>query len=333
MPIRPALRREPTILVHIVALAVLLNVMALALAWRTAHDAAPASTFRTQNLLVDQQISAPSTSSSATFGDGITGVHAYTGQDLQWDDEFLIECGLGNNTPISPLFVRTSAGTGAGAATAVGSTTRPGVCTFTTGTTATGRDGARGQLAMIDFASGNWSYQSVVDVPALSTATDEYALIDGCINTASSINPTAGCWFIYDRGNVATNGVNPTNQDKWEAFCTTAGGAGNTTRVLLDGSSQNGAGGAGSITTVDSPVTAGSPTSSVYDLEIVWTQDTSAQFKINGTVVTTLTTNIPSGANRCGPGMLIIKSAGTTARTYDTDRATLKVHLNAARSP
>lgn len=47
---------------------------------------------------------------------------------------------------------------------------------------------------------------------------------------------------------------------------------------------------------------------------------TQATFYINDVLVATITTNLPSGAGKVmGPGVIIVKSVGGTARTLDVD--------------
>jgi hypothetical protein len=219
-----------------------------------------------------------------------------------------------------------------GFAVNVGTTTRPGILEATTQASAAGWTGCAMDQASIDFGSGTWTFEWVGGFPTLADGTNTYASVIGFNNDGiSTINPTNGCWFLYDHGNVATGGVNPSNLDLWEVVCATAS---TRTRLLLNGTSQDGAGNAGAITTVNSPVAAETlPNTNVYHLKIVVSGGNSAVFSINGSTVATITTNIPSGTNRTGTGFNVLKSLGTTSRAVDTDFTRVAVDLTSARSP
>lgn len=258
-----------------------------------------------------------------TFANGVAGINNYAGKHLEWSEEW-IWANASDAVQGSTLIISASGSCTNGASVSA----RPGIYSCSTTTGATNR-ASWWSSPVYEFDGGNWTSKTVVMFPTLSTSSEEYAFISGFGDTTTSATQSTGCWFVYDRGNTVAGGVNAGNANKWEAMC---GNAGTRTRVLLDGTSQDGAGGAGAITTVDSAVAAGTwPSTNVYKLEVRMTGTSSAEFWINDTLRTTLTTNIPSTAIRQGFG--IYKSNGTTARTFEIDNSSVAVDLTAARSP
>lgn len=167
-----------------------------------------------------------------------------------------------------------------------------GIVQSSTGTTATGRAGVGGYAAAMYFGDGATVWEARVRVPTLSTGTERYQLVVGFMDTMTAANQVDGAFFAYDEGGVG-NGLGASAN--WRAVTTS-----NSTRSNAD-------------------TTIAVAAATWYRLRIeVNAGGTEAKFYINGTLRATLTTNIPT-ARTFGFGHLIIKSVGTTARTFDVD--------------
>jgi hypothetical protein len=268
---------------------------------------------------------------SSKFSNGPAGINAYSGTHLEYSEEFLVASTPGS----TDVWSNTTAGTGA-AITVIGSGVggaggRPGLTGFATGTTTTGA-AWRGTGATL--YPGDWtdvSYDATLAPQTLSSGTDEYTTVVGFVASNNTNTETSGCFFAYDRGNVITGGVNSSNEQDMEAFAVNSS---IRTRVMLDGTSQNGSGAAGSITTCSAPVSAVTlPNTNFHTYKIVETGTASCQFYVDGNLCTTLTTNIPASGVNLSAGTFALKSAGTNSRVIDFDRHTLAVDLPSARSP
>jgi len=251
----------------------------------------------------------------------------YGGTHFEWVDDWLMNsCSLGTNGTCGSAYNAVFAGTGA-TVLSTGTTGRPGILQLQVGTTTTGAAGFQTSPTAIDFGSGSWTFEIVIGAEALSNVTDEYSLIAGFGDTAG-VNQVDGCYFLYDRGNVATSGPNTGNADVWECWC-----AANSARTTfrMNGSDVSNE----SFTTVNQPVAAVSlPNTNIFHLKLVMTGTTRAEFFVNGTKSCDINTNIPSGASRLtGVQVRATKSAGTTSRNVDIDWSRLAVDLTGARSP
>jgi hypothetical protein len=267
-----------------------------------------------------------------TFNNGPIGVNGYGGLHLEWTDEWQFSNNVANGAQYGDWTCFAS-GTGAACTQSAStvSTGRPGIQQLTTGTTTTGRAAWGVISSQIDFGSMSAKWEDVVGVPTLSTSAEEYAILDGFLDTVTSVNNVDGCYFVYDRGNVLTapgTGTITANQDKWQCWC-----ASNSTRTgyTMDGSTVS----QESFTTVNAPVAAVAwPSTNVAHLKIVMTGTTRAEFYVNGVKSCDINTNIPSGTARMqGWARSMIKSAGTTARTLDYDFTLRTLDLNSARTP
>lgn len=199
-----------------------------------------------------------------------------------------------------------NSGTGSAAAQNTGNVTdqggHPGQVTLETGTTTTGRAGLQASSGVTQMLFGNGAVTYETDVyltDAVSDGTDTYTLYIGFNDSGSGLG-TDGIMFRYTHG---------TNSGKWE--CVTR---------------QN-----GSETAADSGVTVASTT--WYKLGIVVNAAAnSVSFYINGALVATNTTNIPTGASRqTTPAILIIKSAGTNNRRMACDYVYCRIDLTTSR--
>jgi len=177
-----------------------------------------------------------------------------------------------------------------------------GTAVITSGTTTTGRATlspvAAGQALLL--GGGTMTYETLVYLPdAVSDGTDTYTTYIG-FNDSSSASGLDAVMFRY------THSV---NSGKFE--CVTRS---NNTE-----------------TAVDSGITVA--TTTWYKLGItVNAAASSVTFSINGSVVATITTNIPSGTGRLtAPLIGIVKSAGTNARRILVDYIYCRIDLTTAR--
>jgi hypothetical protein len=132
-----------------------------------------------------------------------------------------------------------------------------------------------------------WKYQSSSVILILSTATNNFWVLDGFFNTTTR-TPTAGIFFRYNHANSSGN---------WECVCVDN----NTTTV------------------VDS-IVPGDLNWNTRRIEIDKLA-TTAKFYIDNTLVAEISTNIPkTTGNEVTPQMLLINTAGnSTARGVNVD--------------
>lgn len=205
-------------------------------------------------------------------------------------------------TTVGPMLLSAS-GTGA---TATGQATadaaRPGQIRLTTGTTTTGRSAIHHVQNTVRLGGGVWTIGWGALPTTLSTGTDRYQLFIGLIDNPAAANQADAVYFLYDEGGVSTGSAASAN---WQCVTTK-----------------------GSVRTFTTTSVAVS-TTTWADLEIrLNAAGTSVDFLINGTVVATHTTNIPTSASElCTPGAGILKSAGTNARTVDLDYVAVYAEL------
>ncbi|MFA6290304.1 MAG: hypothetical protein WC637_00910 [Victivallales bacterium] len=198
--------------------------------------------------------------------------------------------------------VWTAANTGTGAdetvATVDPADNAQGVVTFSTGTKANGIACLCKSATGFILGKGEFTFEARVEVASLSTLAQEFAFAVG-LHDATASDAVDGVYFLYDR-TVSTN---------WQ--CVTSS---NSTR-----------------TTTDSGV-AVTGAAWVRLKAIVNPAGTSVTYFINDTSVATITTNIPIAAGRVtGPRILLLKSAGTTARTANVDYWYHQIRFAAAR--
>lgn len=206
----------------------------------------------------------------------------------------------GSATP--DLVVTTS---GAGATTTKSTTTAApnqtvnqiGICQYQTGTTTSGwashTNDNQGALAF-SFGGGAWVYETSIEVETLSTLTEQFRFVTGFATQASVINEVNAIIFTYDSGGLRNGTIASPN---WQ--CVTSD---NSTRTLT--------------------TTAVAVTTTWTKLRIeINAAATSVAFYINGTLVATHTTNIPTFANSRFLIMKqqLVKSAGTTNRSVYCD--------------
>lgn len=272
-----------------------------------------------------QALTALGATGTGTCGSAVP--NQYGGTHLEWIDEWLIRSGPASGAPVG---IWSSVPNGGAASTnlgTLGTTTRPGIVELGTGTSGTGSSSYQTNPQAVDFGSGSWTMQWTGGFPTLSTGAEEYAALVG-FSDSTTINVVDGCYFLYDRGNVATSGPNSGNADAWSCWC-----ASNSTRTtyLINGSGNSDesfALGTAAVAALTLPST------NIQTLEVRMTGTTRAEFYVNSTKVCNINTNIPSGASRLtGAVFGIFKSNGTTARTMAADRTRVAVDLTAARTP
>lgn len=252
----------------------------------------------------------------------------YSGTHLEWSEEFLAS--PVTTTSVRGAWLNSIANTGTMSSN-TGTTTRPGLEQWSTNANAAGRVNFHTSTTMADFGSGSWISQWTGGFSTLSTSGEEYEFLVGFFDVTNAVNQTDGCYFLYDRGSVATAPGSGTvsGGNNWQCWCAsgstrtayTIGGSGNSDESFALGTAAVGA------------YTA--PSTNIQTLEVRMTGTTRAEFFYNGTKVCNINTNVPTGgsARLTGHGMMMIKSAGTTARTVDIDRLFLSVDLTSARSP
>lgn len=202
-------------------------------------------------------------------------------------------CGsvLANGWPFS-LFTNGAGSPTVSTVTLAGLSLHHGIAEITTGTgTASSAGMTSKHTACVLFGSNEFTHEAVFAVPTLSDGTDTATIFSGFLNGFTGA-PTNGAFFRYTHG---------TNSGKWQCVCI-----------------------ANSVeTATDSGVTlaAGAADANHHRYTVVVNAAaTSVAFYIDGALVATVTTNIPKVAGReVGYGVLIVKSAGSTARKINLD--------------
>jgi len=179
---------------------------------------------------------------------------------------------------------RTTVGSGASFASGTTGATadRSNIYVASTGTTATGAAALLTANSSVWFGGGTWVFHELVYIPTLSDGTQTFAARWGFLDVGNAA-PVDGVYFQHD----STTG-------NWR-ICASD----NSVRTE---------------TTSSSAISAGT----WYRLTIVVNAAaSSAEFFVDGVSIGTVTTNIPAASGRVtGVGMSLIKSAGTTARTF-----------------
>lgn len=177
---------------------------------------------------------------------------------------------------------------GGATAASAGENGHPGVLTLSTSTSATGAVAVASHDTAVLFgaAHGTTFFECVLRVPTLSTVGEEFDVIVGFADNQTG-DAVDGVYFHYNRDGIGTT---------WQAKT-----AANSVRTTTD-------------------TTIAVPANTWQRLRIEVDGASTARFYIDGTLRATISTNIPNGAGRqTGIWTLIVKSAGTTARTIDID--------------
>jgi len=190
-----------------------------------------------------------------------------------------------------------NSGGSSGVTSVIGDEKHPSLSQFATGTTATGRAGQQwGSTANLMIGGGELMIESVLIVPTLSTSAQRFACRWG-LGTSQTGDHADGVYFEYDES-VSAN-----------------------FRLKAANSSVR--------TTVDSGVAV--PANTFFRLKIVINDTTNAQFYVNGVLVGTISTNLPSNTTLLLAIVHIIKSVGTTSRTLQMDNFYFNEYFSAAR--
>lgn len=224
----------------------------------------------------------------------VAGLHANVLRKVDRFDEFMDFVNGVTGGSVSSSVSGTSAANSANSIVVSG---RPGVNQSTTGTDTTGRAGYLSSSGMHVFANGVHSYETDIRIPILSTVGEEFILRIGFIDTVSA-DSTDGAYLIYDRL-TSVNWIMGTAQ----------GGTRTATASALE-------------------VAA----AAWLRLKVVVNAaGTSVEYFVDGVSIGTVATNIPGAGQNIGFGAFIIKSAGTTARTMETDWYRALISLTASR--
>lgn len=171
---------------------------------------------------------------------------------------------------------------------------RQGVIQFGTGTVATNRIFTGSVATTISVSSGRLIYSTDIRIPTLSTSTERFQFLAGFFGTQTAITQANGVYFLYDEGGASTGSTASAN---WQLVTTS-----NSIRTYQ-------------VTSI--PIVANTWYNLTLDINA---SGTSVLFYINGTLVGTITTNIPNTIARAVSfGNFINKTVGTTARTYQVD--------------
>lgn len=218
------------------------------------------------------------------------GTDPIYGFDIKWEGLISTLTGAGTEAVSDGFFTEINGGTvGNGTPTAG----HPGIGALGTSTSATGAAAVR-SAPMIVLGDGTYTYEAVVRVPVLSDGSQDFIVVAGLADhTVASFAVVDGVYFRYNDGTIS---------GEWEGNCTS-----NSVSTSVDS---------------NTPVVA----DTWYRLGVnVNAAATLATFYINGSSVGTCSTNIPSGASRVTAlGHGILKTLGTTARTFEIDYVRLR---------
>jgi hypothetical protein len=167
-----------------------------------------------------------------------------------------------------------------------------GIARMTSWSTATWRAALASWFEAVSFGWGERFYENSVKVEALSTGTDRYALIIWFFDFNLGVNQIDGAYLLYDEWWVSTWSTASANRQ----YVTSAA----STRTFVNSST--------AVNTNFNKL--------CVIINAAWT---SASFYVNDTLLWTTTTNIPTGSNRCGFWIQVVKSIWTTAVNISTD--------------
>lgn len=197
----------------------------------------------------------------------------------------------------SILFASVVAGVGSNADVGIAALAgQIGVRQLTTGTDTTGRAALRTNVDLYRPGNGAVIYEQDLNIPVLSTAAEEFIVRLGLVDSTTS-DGTDGAFFKYDRLGLGAN---------WQA-------------VNIAGAVS---------TTVDTGVAVTAGTFINFRV-VVNAAASSAEYFIAGVSRAVIATNVPTAPT--GLLMGINKSAGTTARTMQTDFVFYDIALTTAR--
>lgn len=238
---------------------------------------------------------------------------AYTIQNrvstFQYFNDFFAVISATSNTANDLFFSGTGTGT-ASASLGILAANQIGLISVSCGTTATGRAALQTSLSSFAFGQGATIYEALMS-PAplnLSDGTNRYSIIAGFFDTLAATQLDC-CAFVYDTGGVTTGS---TAALYWQTY--TASSPSNTFN----------AGGFVQVT-----VNVGQ----FYKLRIeINALGTQALFYVDGVLIATHTTNIPTTFNRSfGFGAQITKNLALLSRPFYIDYLLVQQTLTTSR--
>lgn len=198
---------------------------------------------------------------------------------------------IGGSSPAEGSFAGNASGAGTIAdLSGLLSSARIGIQEIGTGSTSTGRGAWRQNHRTGALGTEHWVLAIAQRIATLSDAVEEYHVRWGLDPSIDSVYPAYGVFFMYDRA-----GVNGTASNNWLAVCRAS-----STQTVVD---------------TGVPVDTGWHSFSIY----VPSDRGYARFRLDGTQVAQITTNIPFNTNGIGPRGIVLKSAGTNARVVYHD--------------
>ena len=208
-------------------------------------------------------------------------------------EDFLANAGIGQTNWLA---------SGTGSVSGLGNVAgHPGICVLSTLASATGRETIyRGATTAFKIGTDAWEFQAIVSIPTVPTAGEDFLVAIGGGETLAT-EPLNGLYFLAasNASGLGTTWLccsgNGTTRTRNATLVTVTAGAWVRLRILL-----NAAG-------------------------------TSANFYINGTLVSTITTDMPGTTGMWDEAAMILKNAGTTACTLQVDRIGQRFFLTTPR--
>jgi hypothetical protein len=210
-----------------------------------------------------------------------------------------IQIGTASASVSDGIFVSQFSGTSAAVNALTDETGHPGILRLVTGSTATGRAstivGGTGSESFI-LGTGEFIGDILVRPGTLCDSSTQVCTVAcGLIDSATTADSTDGVYLKFD----------PAASSNWRTVTEN-----NATKSEAD----------------TSPAAAPSANTWQHLGIDVNSAGTSVTFSVGGAAAGTVSTNLPSGAGRAfGFGCMILKSVGTTSRTFDLDYARLDI--------
>lgn len=212
--------------------------------------------------------------------------------------------------------------TGASGLLTVENTGRLGIMALRLGTGATDWAAIMTNSTSVLLDQGTWTFETTLAFPTLSDGSEGYTVLIGFANDHTSLDQSSGAYFLYDQANEAIGGPNTSNLNRWSLW--SVFDAGDDASVVASKTAI--------LTDVD-VVAVTYPETNIYRVKVMAT-DTAVTGFINGELVGTIETDIPTGlAGGMGAGIGIIKHTGTTSRRVDIDQTRLSAVLTLPRTP
>ena len=178
---------------------------------------------------------------------------------------------------------------------------------FATGGTSTGRATVSSNYTAINLGGGAWEAELLIKIPVLSNPTERFAVQFGFLSRFAEAAIPNGVGIFYDTG-AFTSGLSAV--DYWQTM------------------------------TVNSNIRSANTSLTQVAVTTGWTKlniktnaaGTAVEFRVDGVLIATHTTNIPTAIGReVGFGFCITKNVGTTSRYIDVDYLLVEGILNTPR--